>query len=146
AERVLDIGGSAAEQLRAQVVRLAAAVEARLPADESFTRLVSPVVLAQRLRNDLWVFAQLARAADEALGAGSEQAIQAVDALGAFLSYFQDVSYQLLRYGDLHAFDQFGAILREAGAIPARPMARARLCEERGALPGARQACFVARG
>ena len=41
-----------------------AAVEARLPPDESFTRLVSPVVLAQRLRNDLWVFAQLARAAE----------------------------------------------------------------------------------
>ena len=106
------------EQLRAQVVRLAAAVEARLPADESFTRLVSPVVLAQRLRNDLWVFAQLARAADEALGAASEQAVQALDALGAFLSYFQDVSYQLLRYGDLQAFDQFAAILREAEPSP----------------------------
>ena len=101
-----------------------AAVEAKLPADESFTRLVSPVVLAQRLRNDLWVFAQLARAADEALTAGGEAAVAALDALGAFLSYFQDVSYQLLRYGDLQAFDQFAAILREAGAIPAGPMAR----------------------
>jgi len=145
-ERLLDIGASAAEQLRAQVVRLAAAVEARLPADQSFTRLVSPVVLAQRLRNDLWVFAQLARAADEALQSGSEQAIPALDALGAFLSYFQDVSYQLLRYGDLAAFDQFAAILREAGAIPAGPMARARLAEECRAFAEAAEGCFVAVG
>jgi hypothetical protein len=145
-ERVLDIAASAANQLRAQVVRLASAVEARLPADESFTRLVSPVVLGQRLRNDLWVFAQLARSADEALGAGSDQAIHAVDALGAFLSYFQDVSYQLLRYGDLHAFDQFAAILREAGAIPAGPMARARLAEECRAFAEAAEGYFVAVG
>ena len=61
------------------MVRLAAAVEARLPADQSFTRLVSPVVLAQRLRNDLWVFAQLARAADEALGALHESDLAGAD-------------------------------------------------------------------
>jgi len=145
-ESVLDIAASAAEQLRAQVVRLAAAVEARLPADQSFTRLVSPVVLAQRLRNDLWVFAQLARAADEALRSGPEQGVEAVDALGRFLSYFQDVSYQLLRYGDLQAFDQFGAILREAGAIPTGPMARARLAEECRAFAEAAEGCFVAVG
>ena len=145
-ERVLDIGAAAAEQLKAQVVRLAAAVEARLPADESFVRLVSPVILAQRLRNDLWVFAQLARAADQALTSRDEQAIPAVDALGAFLSYFQDVSYQLLRYGDLQAFDQFAAILREAGAIPAGPMARARLAEECRAFAEAAEGCFVAVG
>ena len=146
ADRVLDIAASAAEQLRAQVVRLAAAVEARLPADESFTRLVSPVVLAQRLRNDLWVFAQLARAADEALGAASEQAVQALDALGAFLSYFQDVSYQLLRYGDLQAFDQFAAILREAGAIPTGPMARARLARGVPGIRGGRRGLLRRRG
>ena len=145
-QRVLDIATSAAEQLKAQIVRFASAVEARLPADESFTRLVSPVVLAQRLRNDLWVFAQLARAADEALAAGSEEAVPAVDALGAFLSYFQDVSYQLLRYGDLQAFDQFAAILREAGPIPAGPMARARLAGECRAFAEAAEGCFVAVG
>jgi hypothetical protein len=144
--RVLDIATSAAEQLKAQIVRLAAAVEARLPADESFTRLVSPVVLAQRLRNDLWVFAQLARAADEALAGGSDEAVRAVDALGAFLSYFQDVSYQLLRYGDLQAFDQFAAILREAGPIPSGPMARARLAGDCRAFAEAAEGCFVAVG
>ena len=89
---------------------------------------------------------QLARAADEALASGSEQAIQALDSLGAFLSYFQDVSYQLLRYGDLQAFDQFAAILREAGAIPAGPMVRARLAEECRAFAEAVEGCFVAVG
>ena len=145
-ERVLAIGASAAEQLRAQIVRLAAAVEARLPADESFTRLVSPVVLAQRLRNDLWVFARLARAADESLTAGTDDSVHAVDALGSFLSYFQDVSYQLLRYGDLQAFDEFAAILREAGAIPAGPMARARLAEDCRAFAESAEGCYVAVG
>jgi hypothetical protein len=145
-ERVLDIGAAAAEQLKAQVLRLAGAVEAKLPADESFTRLVSPIILAQRLRNDLWVFGQLARAADEALTAGSEEAVRRLDALGAFLSYFQDVSYQLLRYGDLQAFDQFAAILREAGAIPAGPMARTRLAEECRAFAEAAEGCYVAVG
>jgi hypothetical protein len=145
-ERVLDIGASAAEQLRSQIVRLAAAVEARLPADESFTRLVSPVVLAQRLRNDLWVFARLARGADESLTAGTDDSVHAVDALGSFLSYFQDVSYQLLRYGDLQAFDEFAAILREAGAIPAGPMARTRLADECRAFAESAEGYFVAVG
>jgi hypothetical protein len=145
-DRVLDIALGAADQLRAQVVRLAAAVEARLPTDQSFTRLVSPVVLAQRLRNDLWVFARLARGADELLTAGAEEAVQALTALGTFLTYFQDVSYQLLRYGDLLAFDQFGAILREAGAIPTGPMARTRLAEDCRTFAEASEGCFVAVG
>ena len=144
--RVLDIAASTAEQLKAQVLRLAAAIEARLPADESFPRLVSPAVLAQRLRNDLWVFARLARSADEALSEGAEKGVAALDALGAFLSYFQDVSYQLLRYGDLLAFDEFAAILREAGAMPTGPMARARLAEECRTFAEAAEACFVAVG
>jgi hypothetical protein len=107
---------------------------------------VSPVVLAQRLRNDLWVFAQLARAADGTLSSGDEQSVAALDSLGAFLTYFQDVSYQLLRYGDLQAFDHFAAILREAGAMPTGPMARTRLAEDCRAFAESAEGCFVAVG
>ena len=34
-------------------------------------------------------------------------------AIESFLGFFQDVSYQLLRYSDYEAFDRFGALLTE---------------------------------
>ena len=126
------------------VVELARAVEAR-GATEGFSRLVSAPLVAQRLRNDLWVSAQLAREAASALEGRADPAPQ-LAALLRFLDYFQDGSYQLLRYGDLEAVDRFLAIVGDASASPEGPLGRARLAEDCNLFADAVEALFVRVG
>lgn len=117
---------------RSQVVALAEALAPGLATGEdAFEQLVSSQEAALRLRRDLWVFAQLCRSAENALRAddvkGAEQAIHAIE---SFLGFFQDVSYQLLRYSDYDAFDRFGALLTELPWPPEGPGIRLRLAED----------------
>ncbi len=126
------------------VVQLAQALEAR-GAQEGFARLVSAPVVAQRLRNDLWVASQLASEAATALE-GSLDAGLHLGALLRFLEYFQDGSYQLLRYGDLEAVDRFLAILGDASQSPEGPLARARLAEDCLLFGSAAEALFIRIG
>jgi hypothetical protein len=126
------------------VVELARAVEAR-GAAEGFSRLVSPPLVAQRLRNDLWVSAQLAREAATALEAPGD-ASAPLGALLRFLEYFQDGSYQLLRYGDLEAVDRFLSIVGDASQSPEGPLARSRLAEDCNLFADAAEALFVRVG
>lgn len=115
--------------LRAQVVRLAASIDVAL--DEgpaAFFTLASPVEMAQRLRRDLWAFAELCRQADGALRVGEEtDREESLWALRAFIGFFYDVSYQLLRYHDFEAFDRFAAIVLETERPPEGPAALHRL-------------------
>jgi hypothetical protein len=117
---------------RAQVVGL---VEALAPGstsgEDAFHPLVAPEAMAQRLRKDLWVFGQLCRTTELALR--SEDVAAAETALSAFksyLGYFQDVSYQLLRYSDYEPFDRFSALLVELPWPPEGPSIRHRLAED----------------
>lgn len=117
---------------RSQVVALAEALAPGIATGEdAFEQLVSPKEAAIRLRRDLWVFAQLCRTAENALRSddvpGAEQAIRAIE---AFLGFFQDVSYQLLRYTDYDAFARFGALLTELPWPPEGPGIRLRLAED----------------
>ncbi|HZI16428.1 MAG TPA: hypothetical protein VE153_39045 [Myxococcus sp.] len=118
--------------LRTQVVVL---VESLAPngglADGVFDHLVSPQEAALRLRKDLWVYAQLCRAAEGHLRAEDVAAAEsALDALKAFLAYFHDGGYQLLRYTDYDAFDRFTSLLVELPWPPEGPGIRARLTED----------------
>ena len=73
-----------------------------------FEQLVSATESAERLRRDLWVFSQLCRAAEGHLRNEDVTSAEAViSSIVAFLGYFQDGSYQLLRYVDYEAFDRF---------------------------------------
>lgn len=126
------------------VVELARAVDAR-GAAEGFTRLVSAPLVAQRVRNDLWVSAQLAREAATALEGKGDAAPQ-LSALLRFLDYFQDGSYQLLRYGDLEAVDRFLSILGDASVFPEGPLSRARLAEDCTLFADAAEALFIRVG
>jgi len=126
------------------VVGLARAVEAR-GASEGYARLVSPTLMAQRLRNDLWVSGQLAREAAAALASPGDAAAP-LEALLRFQSYFQDGSYQLLRYGDVEAVDRFLGILAEASQAPEGPLARARLAEDCTLFADTAEALFVLVG
>ncbi|WP_408889787.1 hypothetical protein ACJ2CR_41175 [Myxococcus faecalis] len=118
--------------LRTQVVAL---VESLAPngglTDGVFDHLVSPQDAALRLRKDLWVYAQLCRAAEGHLRADDVPAAErALDALKSFLGYFHDGGYQLLRYADYDAFDRFTALLVELPWPPEGPGIRSRLAED----------------
>ncbi len=126
------------------VVQLGRALEAR-GAQEGFSALVSAGMVAQRLRNDLWVASQLAREAAQALQGASDAGAN-LSALLRFLDYFQDGSYQLLRYGDLEAVDRFLSILGDASQSPEGPLARARLAEDCLLFAGATEGLFVRIG
>jgi hypothetical protein len=118
--------------VRAQVVALAEALAPGIATGEdAFAQLASPQEAALRLRRDLWVFAQLCRSAETALRADDvPSAEKAIHAIESFLGFFQDVSYQLLRYSDYEAFDRFGALLTELPWPPEGTGIRLRLAED----------------
>ena len=136
-----------ANLFRAQVVALAAALgsnghgASEQDIKDAFEALVSPEERAHRLRQDLWVFAQLCRATEGALRRNdaapeeapspeSRRADAHLAALGRFLADFHAVSYQLLRYGDFEPFDRFAALLTELPWPPEGPGMRSRLAED----------------
>jgi hypothetical protein len=117
---------------RAQILAL---VEALAPGtatgEDAFAELVSQEAMAQRLRKDLWVFGQLCRATEKILGSEDVQAAEAaLAALRSYLVYFQDGSYQLLRYSDYEPFDRFTGLLMELPWPPEGPGIRNRLAED----------------
>ncbi|HYO54426.1 hypothetical protein [Archangium sp.] len=115
-----------------QVVALTEALAPGSATGEApFEQLASPMEAAERLRKDLWVFAQLCRAAEGHLRNDDVQSAEAViSSIVAFLGYFQDGSYQLLRYVDYEAFDRFSALLTELPWPPEGPAVRTRLIED----------------
>lgn len=117
---------------RSQVVALVEALEpGAASAEDAFQQLVSQEAAAQRLRKDLWVFGQLCRATETALRSEDVPAAEAaLSAFKSFLGYFQDASYQLLRYSDYESFDRFTALLMELPWPPEGPGIRHRLAED----------------
>jgi hypothetical protein len=117
---------------QAQVVALTEALSPGSTSGEApFEQLASSMEAAERLRKDLWVFSQLCRAAEGHLRNDDVVAAEAViSSIVAFLGYFQDGSYQLLRYVDYEAFDRFSALLTELPWPPEGPAVRTRLIED----------------
>ena len=115
-----------------QVVTLTEALSPGAASGEApFEQLASSTEAAERLRKDLWVFSQLCRAAEGHLRNDDVVAAEAViSSIVAFLGYFQDGSYQLLRYVDYEAFDRFSALLTELPWPPEGPAVRTRLIED----------------
>ncbi|MBM7117742.1 hypothetical protein I3V78_29790 [Archangium primigenium] len=115
--------------LRNQVVALTEALSpGSMVGEAPFEQLVSTTECASRLRKDLWVFSQLCRAAEGHLRNDDVPASEsAISSIVAFLGYFQDGSYQLLRYVDYEAFDRFSALLTELPWPPEGPAVRTRL-------------------
>ncbi|MBJ6762045.1 hypothetical protein JGU66_14825 [Myxococcaceae bacterium JPH2] len=118
--------------LRAQVVALAEALfPGAATGDDAFAQLTSAQDAALRLRKDLWVYAQLCRAAEAHLRADDVPSAERVlEALRSFLDYFHDGGYQLLRYADYDAFDRFTSLLVELPWPPEGPGIRSRLAED----------------
>jgi hypothetical protein len=135
---------------RAQVVALAEALSPGAGSSsgpDAFELLVSPVEGALRLRKDLWVFAQLVRAAENHLRNEDVSAAEAViSSVVSFLGYFQDGSYQLLHYTDYEAFDRFSALLTELPWPPEGLAIRTRLLEDLRAFSQVLESTFAAVG
>lgn len=116
--------------VRKQTVLLARTIARAPESAMSFESLVNPAILAERLRTDLWIFAELCREVDKALTAENADADASLQRLRSFVGFFQDVSYQLLRYADYEPFDRFVAILAEFDRAPAGAATRARFAED----------------
>lgn len=116
---------------RRQVTTLAVVLDVRVSGDDLFAQLVSPTLMAQRLRLDLWLFSRMCHTGAEALDQPRLETARAAWAgLIRFVAYFHDVSYQLLRYGDYEPVDRFTGILLETESCPDGPVSRARLGED----------------
>ena len=132
----VDAAAAFTDLMRKQVVALAQVLEVKFGQEDPFSRLVSPSLMAQRLRLDLWMFTQVCRETERALNEGAATARTADEANGAwavllrFIGYFHEVSYQLLRYGDCEPFDRFTATMLELERSPDGPVSRARLSED----------------
>ena len=85
----------------------------------------------ERVSRDILVELDRDRAAEGHLRNDDVVAAEAViSSIVAFLGYFQDGSYQLLRYVDYEAFDRFSALLTELPWPPEGPAMRTRLIED----------------
>ena len=116
---------------RKQVETLARTLDPQLSGEDLFVRLMSPEESALRLRKDLWVFAQVCRSAEGTFRDPQKvDPSSALEAVKAYLEYFQEVSYQLLRYVDYEAFDRFHALVQELEAVPEGPGARGRFADD----------------
>ena len=148
----LDAAIAFTKLFRAQVVALSDALTPGAPVTKDvdqlalrFDELVDSQEMAHRLRKDLWVFSQLCRAAESALRKDDAQrSDDALEALRAYQGYFQDVSYQLLRYGDFEPFDRFTALLTELPWPPQGPGIRLRLAEDLLVFGGVLEGTFHA--
>lgn len=101
------------------ITSLAQLFEEALDGREIFDDYVSRQEQARRLRQDLWAFREVCRRVERAAQRGTTEELEgALRALRRFMIYFQDISYQLLRYGDYAPFDRFLQIVGESD--PAR--------------------------
>ena len=132
--------------LRLGIVALARVLDIAPPEEgDDFSALVSTEEMAQRLRQDLWAFADLCRSAQGAFALDDDDGDAAMDALGylrEYVGYFQDVSYHLLRYGDFEAFDRFAERISALVLPPEKAGERARLAEECRLFTRAAEATF----
>jgi hypothetical protein len=116
--------------IRKNVVLLSRTIAKAPESAMTFESLVNPAFLSERLRNDLWLFTELSREVAKALTGEETDGDAALDKLRRFLLYFQDVSYQLLRYADYEPVDRFAAMLFEFDRAPVGPAGRARFAED----------------
>ncbi|MDP3278858.1 MAG: hypothetical protein Q8Q09_26945 [Deltaproteobacteria bacterium] len=129
------------EVVQSAVVRLAQAIRPSLDTGDLFDGLDAKRTVSERLRRDVWMFAQVlrafvtrARAVPESDDAwGSQSSFQFVR---EFLGYFRSMGYQLLRASDYPDFDRFlTAIegLHESDFVdPARMISAINECERFG--------------
>jgi hypothetical protein len=126
-----DAAAQLGELLGDLIALLARALDPKLAGEELFARLVSRAERSGRLRQDLWILATLCENLEQALRHCHEaEAERGLFAVRAFLDYFHQVSYQLLRFADFEPFDRLAQLLHELPQLPPGPAARERLADD----------------
>jgi hypothetical protein len=139
-----DAAVTYSQMLRRQVAALAESLGATGEGDDAFRTLVAPLPNSLRLRLELWVFFELCRHVEQALGQPPGPDAAALDGLVGFVHHFHDGAYQLLRYGDFEPFDRFCGLLLELEGVPEGPSARARLSDDCRQFGQIAESMFVA--
>jgi hypothetical protein len=124
---------AAAEALRTlleeQVVALSRALG--LEGEGGCDSLTAPERRAERLRADLWVMASLCRATAQRLRAEPPaEGHRALEGLRRFLLDFQEVGFQLLRFGDMPPFERGAALIHEPLLPPDGQAQRERMADD----------------
>ena len=112
-QALLRARDAAATLLKQDIARLCQVFDPSTEGGELFDDFVSRHEQAGRLRLDLHGLALACRRAASRLPLDGGEGEQAAVALRAYVDYFRDVSYLLLRYGDYEPFDRFLAILED---------------------------------
>jgi hypothetical protein len=138
---------SFAQMCRSAIANLASAFDPTLEAASLFDMGHERREQARRLRQDLYAYRDVCIFAQSALvQPEAEQARKGLAALHAYVAYFRDVSYQLLRYGDFEPFERFAAIINETDKLPEGPVQRARLAQDCRVFAAVVERTFVAVG
>jgi hypothetical protein len=126
------VNKSAAELLALFQGQLGTLYQALSPQGTASTaaELLSRVTLASRLRQDLWLYAEICSAAARALRESEADLPSILERVLRFNGHFQVVSYQLLRFGDYAPFDAFSQVLDQVAQGDHPRLAQARLGEQ----------------
>jgi hypothetical protein len=137
-QRIRVVTGNVRPALQNAVLFLGRSLGARLEDGRVFDDAAARRASSDRLRRDVWMFAQIARAfAQKARhtdpGADTWTATQNLSFVREFLGYFRAMGYPLLRVGDYGRVDSFMAAMNALGDSdlldPARLAAAADECE-----------------
>lgn len=140
--------GSLRQLLEAQVLAFGAVLG--WTGEGGYEALCAPGPRTERLRQDLWVLSALCRATAQHLRTGPTQDGQgpdgsrALEGLRRFLGDFQEVGFQLLRFGDMPGLERAAALIHEPMVPPDGAARRERMAEDCLRLGQAAESLFTA--
>lgn len=106
--------GVIADILKHSVVHIASSLDSRLKGKDIFDDFVSKQEISMRLRKDIWIFLKVVENVEETISqmepSGNMKTImEATKSMRNYIYYFQNTSYQVVRYTDREAFINFFA-------------------------------------
>ncbi|MBI2898490.1 MAG: hypothetical protein HYY06_33370 [Deltaproteobacteria bacterium] len=138
-EAVLTATASLTAFLQQATVAIAREFRPELDGERIFDDFISRAAQSERLRRDIWMFAQIlrgfiAKAAAASTAADRWAGFTTFRFIRDFIVYFRNMGYQLLRFSDYERFDGFMALVEELTDTdildPARLGRAVRECEE----------------
>lgn len=100
------------EILRQTAVQLTQIIDPKVEGRHIFRDYISRTELSLKLRKDIWIFHKVVENLDQTIlknmpGEDFRQIIEAIKSLRNYIFYFQNVSYQMVRYTDRESFLEF---------------------------------------
>jgi len=113
--------GVLVEILRQLVVQLAHGVDPSMEGRDIFRDFISRAELSLKLRKDLWIFHKVAQNLDQSITDRLPRKefkviLEALKSLRNYVFYFQNISFQMVRFTDREAFEEFFHMVDEFAA------------------------------